>query len=154
MYSKFGIQTLPSSKLILPSPPFGYRCIIFSLNHISINNAKHMSKFIGKFYEVDLQGTLLNKGKGFFRIKALVNVLKPVQLRFFTEHRLGEPIWISFKYERLLDIYFLCGCMGHRGAVCSEVKTRKFGPIDPRDAYGPLMKAEGDKSSKKSQELF
>lgn len=30
----------------------------------------------------------------------------------------GEKIWVNFRYERLLNIYYWCGCLNHGDKEC------------------------------------
>jgi hypothetical protein len=57
-----------------------------------------------------------------------------------------EVMWISLKYERLLDVCFRCGSLGHTEAYCENERatlSNEFGFKFP--AFGDLLKVDNDK---------
>ncbi|KAK9991871.1 hypothetical protein SO802_026856 [Lithocarpus litseifolius] len=52
-------------------------------------------------------------GGSFIRVRILIDINKPLcRARHFSSSR-GEQGWVSFKYERLPNICYWCGCLSH-----------------------------------------
>lgn len=89
-------------------------------------NASKIGKQFVELIEVeriDEKGGLL-LSRSSLRIKVMVDTSKPLLRGFFHKRaytevgRLGENLWINFKYERLSDFYFLCDRVGHEKNSC------------------------------------
>ena len=66
----------------------------------------------------------------------MVDISKPLYRGRHVSLEDGKTHWVSFKYERLLNLYYWCGCLTHNDRDCekwieSEVslkpKEQKFG---------------------------
>jgi hypothetical protein len=69
---------------------------------------------MGSLLQVDDYSGASNTFRSYLRILVNINVLEPLKPRFMINRMDGEPIWISFRYERL-DIYCSkCGRIGHK----------------------------------------
>lgn len=51
-----------------------------------------------------------------------------------------KSIWIQFKFERLGDFCYRCGCLDHGESSCSKNDVNIEGVIDSRKAYGPWLR--------------
>lgn len=53
-----------------------------------------------------------------------------------------STIWVQFKFERLSDLCYRCGHIGHNESSCSVAALRcSEGVLDPRCAYRPWLRA-------------
>ncbi|CAL1393320.1 unnamed protein product [Linum trigynum] len=81
----------------------------------------------------------------FIRAKVEVQLDQPIPIGF--EYPLGEKsIWVSFKYERIMDLCFFCGRLGHLIHNCLEREDhqRRGLSIDPSEVYTAALKAGHD----------
>lgn len=74
-----------------------------------------LGKQIRKVLSVDTK----SKGSAWgcwLNVRVLVNILKPLILGYWINIVGGKKVWIIFKYEKLPDLCFVCGCMNHMEA--------------------------------------
>lgn len=72
---------------------------------------EHIGNVIGKFLKWE------NKGEGkwerYLRLRILVDLEKPLKRGTIIKNKKGTVYKISFKFERLLDLCYNCGRVGH-----------------------------------------
>ena len=75
------------------------------------------------------------------RIRVRVNVNLPLcRGRVFTRKN-GVKGWVSFKYKRLPNVCYWCGCLNHFNKDC-ERWVQSNGTLQPKDQeYGPWLRA-------------
>ncbi|RYR35234.1 uncharacterized protein At4g02000-like [Arachis hypogaea] len=57
----------------------------------------------------------------YLRIRVSINITKALPTGFWLDRENIPPLWIFFKYERLLDSYcFNCGILGHEKKSCKN----------------------------------
>ena len=54
-----------------------------------------------------------SEGDGFIRIRVTVDVSKPLCRGRVISPDNGKELWVSFRYERLPNICYQCGCLTH-----------------------------------------
>lgn len=84
--------------------------------------------------------------KGYQRVQVRVDVLKSLKSSVFIKNDDGSTQWLPFKYERLYNFCFNCGRLGHTVGICSSPPPDNHGALDPRLAFGPWMRANGNSS--------
>lgn len=76
--------------------------------------------------------------KRFFRIKVSFN--NPLKDGFFLPRPHLSAAFIRFRYEKLVDFCYQCGCLGHSVIMCpyeaEVIPTTKFGPWLRASALG------------------
>lgn len=77
--------------------------------------------------------------KKFVKIKASIKLADPLMTDFYMDREYGNFIWIQFKYERMAEMFFNCGRLGHRDNNYNFKKFQIIDPKDPVDAYGPWI---------------
>lgn len=111
-----------------------------SLDQMSPTNAKKVGDQIGKVMEIEDPISSHGIRRGFFRIRVLIDVSKPIPSGFWACRAGKSNIWASFKYEHLADFCYNCGCLGHVEGHC--VKNTVMSIPDPSlPKYGPWMRA-------------
>ncbi|XVE80609.1 hypothetical protein DITRI_Ditri14bG0153000 [Diplodiscus trichospermus] len=111
-----------------------------SLDQMSPKNAKKIGDQIGRVMEIEDPISSHGIRRGFFRIRVLIDVTKPLPSGFWASRAGKSNIWASFKYEHLADFCYNCGCLGHVEVHC--VKDTVMSIPDPTlPKYGPWMRA-------------
>lgn len=68
----------------------------------------------------------------FTRVQVEINVENPLPDGFPLSWPRRHATWISFKYERLSDFCYCCGCLGHIQQACpflhTQTEVTNFGP--------------------------
>ena len=75
-------------------------------------------------------------GGSFMRVRVLIDINKPLNKgrRFFSSQ--GKQGWVSFKYERLPNLCYWCGCLSHVDKDC-ELWIDNEGQLKKEEqAYG------------------
>ncbi|KAJ1388168.1 Zinc knuckle CX2CX4HX4C [Sesbania bispinosa] len=93
------------------------------LDMLNTNNAAKIINRIGDVLEVEnpeVEGRLL---RTFIRVRALINIQKPLVTGCWVPRKNLPKIWIFFKYEKLQNICFNYGILGHEQKVCSKEKV-------------------------------
>uniref|UniRef100_A0A803P9D1 Zinc knuckle CX2CX4HX4C domain-containing protein n=1 Tax=Cannabis sativa TaxID=3483 RepID=A0A803P9D1_CANSA len=95
----------------------------------------------GEFLEVYDDST--NEGWGpFLRIQVKLQVTKPLMRgQMIKLPKIKDEFWVDFRYERLLEFCFECGCLGHPFERCIAFMERMDRGNDDDFQYGPWMKA-------------
>ena len=89
-------------------------------------NAQIIGNLFAGLVEIDYsQGNSIG-WNAFFRLRVLVNVLKPLPTGFWSKDVQGVAQWFHIKYERLPDFCFFCGCMGHIIKGCKQREEEDY----------------------------
>lgn len=75
------------------------------------------------------------------RIRVNINVSTQVKTNIFIKRENGSSLWVTFKYERLLDFCYRCGRLGHAQSNYHALPIPINGVADPRTTFGPWMRA-------------
>ncbi|KAJ1381686.1 Zinc knuckle CX2CX4HX4C [Sesbania bispinosa] len=81
------------------------------------------AKIIGKIGEVmevenpEVEGRLI---RTYFRVRALINITKPLVTGCWVPRKNLPKVWIFFKYERLQGLCFNCGIVCHEQKACGK----------------------------------
>ena len=67
---------------------------------------------LGRFIEVDRHLWQSDQAK-FMRVCVDLEIDKPLRRGVYIASSDGERLWLTFKYERLPIVYFICGKLGH-----------------------------------------
>ncbi|KAM6568954.1 hypothetical protein CsatB_016939 [Cannabis sativa] len=83
--------------------------------------------------------------RDYLRVRATIDVNKPLKRRMKLCKENGEWIWANFKYEHLPTFCFVCGIIGHSERFCPK---RFDQPIDQlKKPYGIGMRAQMKKKN-------
>lgn len=105
---------------------------------MSEETGKYIGCKIGNYIETDKRAWQSDQAK-FMRIRVELQINKPLRRGGYITSLDGERIWITFKYERLPTICFICGRIGHDNKHCvatSDMQTKEH-------QYGDWIRANG-----------
>ncbi|CAL1375626.1 unnamed protein product [Linum trigynum] len=104
--------------------------------------------YFNKFIDLDRASLHFNGYRRFIRMLAEVDLREPVPTGFdfpSTVEATGQEICevISFKYERLVELCYFCGRIGHNWPTCDWMKEerRKGGYVQLSEIYTAELKA-------------
>lgn len=101
-------------------------------------NAELIGKCLGKLLAVETSHDGILLGRSFLRVRAAIKVSDPLPKGFWLRRKPegGDDIWISYKFEKLIDFCYACGRLGHENKGC-RFATREDGP---NSGYGPGLR--------------
>ncbi|XP_075654850.1 uncharacterized protein At4g02000-like [Castanea sativa] len=97
---------------------------------------KDLGRKLGKYIELDRRSWLAEQAK-FLQIRVDIPIDKPLRRGVNTVNSEGGKYWVTFKYERLPNFYFVCGVLGHDEKHCS----RNQGRTKNHRQYGDWIRA-------------
>ena len=83
------------------------------------------------------------------RIRVRLDVTKPLCRGRKARFEKGRESWVSFKYERLPNFCYWCGCVTHSDKDCSYWLCNKNSLRVEDQQYGPWMRASMDRPWRK-----
>ncbi|KAJ8774654.1 hypothetical protein K2173_017100 [Erythroxylum novogranatense] len=90
--------------------------------------ARNIGNLMGMFLEYD-STQCRNSWINYMRVQVRINVTEPLMRRKSIRKQGGEPITITFSYERLPLICYVCGIIGHSETHCYKLLERSEGDI-------------------------
>ncbi|CAL1382943.1 unnamed protein product [Linum trigynum] len=109
------------------------------------------SHYFPKFIDLDRSGLEYNDYRLFSRMLVEVDLREPVPTGFdfpFTDEKTGIEYceWVSFKYERLVELCYFCGRIGHNWPTCGLMaEERKVNrEVGLSEIYNSSLKAGVD----------
>ena len=110
-------------------------------------NLKAIGSKVGNVIEVDFAGEGDSGWKRFTRIMVDVDISKPLILGVFLPRPKLSDLWISLKYEKIADVCYRCGLIGHDEKFCHEECFVLENPLGISfRAAGPWLRAESAES--------
>ncbi|KAL8515424.1 hypothetical protein ACS0TY_014209 [Phlomoides rotata] len=98
------------------------------VGYFSEDIGKALGNFIGKFLEYDLSNTSL-VWREYMRVRVDIGVNEP--LKCFKKIKLdsGAVVVVTFKYEKLHNLCFICGKLGHTESYCDILFNTEEGEV-------------------------
>ena len=84
----------------------------------SKDNLVHIGTEAGNVKEVELNEENVHLWNRFIRVRIDVEVSRPLKSGIFLPRKGLKDLWIGLKYEKLPDLCFKCGIMGHESKFC------------------------------------
>lgn len=100
--------------------------------------AQILGETIGSIEEIDCDDNDKLIGP-FMRLRILIDVMKPLRRGLKLRVSDTESVWCPILYEKLPDLCFLCGLIGHSHRECIEHASSSN--VDQSHGYGEWMKA-------------
>lgn len=119
---------------------------VYALSFLYMNEevGKLIGNAIGSVEEVEI---LEGRGgrDGYFRIRVSIDVRKPLKRGLNFSIGGLQQFWIYFRYERMPNICFFCGCIGHMERDCEKALKLRSEGVKPQHQYGVWLRAVNDK---------
>ena len=101
--------------------------------------AEKICSAIGTVCEVP-KGTEV-EGDGFIRVRVTVDISQPLCRGRVISMATGKEQWVSFKYERLPNLCYWCGCLTHADRDCELWIDSEGTMTSDSKQFGPWLKA-------------
>lgn len=107
-----------------------------SLDMLNAKNAECIGSSIGRFIAVETEQTM--KQRTFLRLQLEIDTARSLMAGFWWVNSEGQERWTSVRYERLSDLCFGCGRIGHTSHNCMAPVVMD-GVKQGKPLYGPWM---------------
>ena len=110
------------------------------------DNIDKIGQKIGYVLDIDLISEPFIQWRKFVRVRVELGTTKPVKAGLFLPRPELHDVWIGLKYEKLPDLCYKCGIIGHYEKDCSIDKSliaNQHGVNFP--AFGGWIRPENDK---------
>ena len=81
------------------------------------------------------------EGDNFMRVRVSVDITQPLCRGRVISLDNGKKLWVSFKYERLPNLCYWCGCLTHNDRDCALWIESKGSLQNESQQFGPWIKA-------------
>lgn len=118
--------------------PFWVQLHGLPLGTMTTKNAVKLMEQLGEIVEVEnplIDGQLL---RSFMRVRVQLDITQPLVTGCWVPRKDLPKVWIVFKYEKLMDVCFKCGVIGHEQKYCKKERAMSAFSTDvPK--YGPAL---------------
>lgn len=129
------------------SSPFWVQLHNVSLSRMSKENAESIRASIGEVEEEDVPASGQGYGR-FLSIRVKVEIRQPLCRGRLVDLGDRDPIWVAFRYERLLVFCYKCGKLNHDERDCQGKSKFRGNQRSVESQYGPWLKVDPGKMQK------
>ena len=129
------------------SLPFWVQLHNVPLNMMSKENAEGIGSTIGKVEEVDVPVSGQGYGR-FLRVRVKVKIRQPLCRGRLVNLGDRDPIWVTFRYERLPVFCYKYGKLNHDERDCQGKSKSRGNQRSKESEYGAWLKANPRKMQK------
>ncbi|XP_023909156.2 uncharacterized protein LOC112020830 [Quercus suber] len=79
-------------------------------------------------------------GGGFMRIRVSIDVNQPLCRGRVVTHEDGSQFWVAFKYDRLPNLCYWCGCLAYNNKDCAIWINSEGSLFDDSKQFGPSLR--------------
>ena len=112
---------LTSTNISFTHSPFWVQIWGLPFEHMSLDVGKEIGSKLGTFLEVDRRSWQSDQAK-FMRVRVELEIDKPLRRGAYIVSSEEERLWLTFKYERLPTVCFICGKLWHDKKHCPAAR--------------------------------
>lgn len=101
--------------------------------------AEQLCEAIGNVTHGEVDPT--REGERFVRVRVTLDISKPLCRGRLTTLDDGKVLWLPFKYKRLPNLCYWCGCLDHDDKSCDIWIESKGSLTAEKQQYGPWIRA-------------
>nr|POF16651.1 hypothetical protein CFP56_69302 [Quercus suber] len=114
---------------------------------LSEMNLRTIGAMAGEVLELDLSGEGGAQWRRFTRIKVNIDIEQPLLPGVFLPRPNLDDLWVSLKYEKISQICYICGIIGHDEKDCGRDLYKLQNPFGVQfEAAGSWLRPENDHS--------
>ncbi|KAI7997926.1 Uncharacterized protein LOK49_LG10G02002 [Camellia lanceoleosa] len=115
---------------------------VYDLPLISMTRAvgRLLRNRLGQFVDMDFEEGGVAWGQA-LRIRVEIDITKPLCREMKVAFQDRDPVWVTFKYERLPNFCYFCGRLGHGDRECPARMLGGAGAEGHGDQYGAWLRA-------------
>ena len=129
----------PPSKLVFYHSPFWIQAHDMPLICMNKNVSTKIDTSLGELIEVDVAGDGLGWGS-YLRLRVNIDITKPLE-RGRALNLDGKSSWVEFKYEKLPQFCFRCGCLMHGLRGCPAPPVTRLSAAEEPKPWGSWLRA-------------
>ena len=108
-------------------------------------NLRTIDTMAGEVLELDLAGEGGAQWRRFIRIKVNIDIEQPLHPRVFLPRPNLDDLWVSLKYEKISQVCYICGIIGHDEKECGRDLYKLQNPFGVQfEAAGSWLRPEND----------
>lgn len=136
---EFDGQT-PPAQMTLNSSVFWVQIHDMPLACMTKSVGIKIGESIGELEDIEIEEDGIGWGR-YLRIRVNVDITKPLE-RGRALQLGGKSIWVNFKYEKLPNFCFYCGCILHGNKGCGGIRSTRRPSTAGEKPWGTRLRAE------------